>query len=152
LEIEKRIRSLGLELPEVPKPVASYVPAVKSGNYVFVSGQIPFVKGELKYKGKVGKDLTLEEGYECAKMTVLNCLAAIKSVTQDLDCVKQVVRVTGFINSAPGFSEQPKVLNGASDLLVQIFGERGKHSRLAIGVSELPLGAALEIDLIVEIE
>jgi len=152
LEIEKRIKSLGLELPEVPKPVASYVPALKSGNYVFTSGQIPFVKGELKYKGKVGKDLTLEEGYECAKMTVLNCLAAIKSVIEDLDRIKQVVRVTGFINSAPGFVEQPKVLNGASDLLVQIFGERGKHSRLAIGVSELPLGAALEIDLIVEIE
>lgn len=152
MEIEKRIKSLGLELPEVPKPVASYVPALKSGNYVFTSGQIPFVKGELKYKGKVGKDLTLEEGYECAKMTVLNCLAAIKSVIEDLDRIKQVVRVTGFINSAPGFVEQPKVLNGASDLLVQIFGERGKHSRLAIGVSELPLGAALEIDLIVEIE
>jgi enamine deaminase RidA (YjgF/YER057c/UK114 family) len=141
-----------LELPEVPKPVASYVPAVKSGNHVFTSGQIPSVKREMKYKGKVGKDLTLEEGYECAKMTVLNCLAAIKSVIGDLDRVKQVVRVTGFINSAPGFLEQPKVLNGASDLLIQIFGEKGKHSRLAIGVSELPLGAALEIDLIVEIE
>lgn len=152
MEIEKRIRSLGLELPDVPKPVASYVPAVRSGNYIFTSGQIPFVKGELKYKGKVGRDLTLEEGYECAKVTVLNCLAAIKSVIDDLDQIKQVVRVTGFINSAPGFQDQPKVLNGASDLLVEIFGERGKHSRLALGTSELPLGAAIEIDLIVEIQ
>lgn len=152
MEIEKRIKSLGLELPDVPKPVGSHVPAVRSGNYIFTSGQIPLVKGELKYKGKVGRDLTLEEGYECAKVTVLNCLAAIKSVIEDLDRIKQVVRVTGFINSASGFVEQPKVLNGASDLLIQIFGEREKHSRLAIGVSELPLWATVEIDLIVEIQ
>lgn len=152
MEIEKRIKSLGLNLPEVPKPVASYVPAVQSGNYVFTSGQIPFVKGELKYRGKIGDNLTQEEGYECARVTVLNCLAAVKSVIGDLDRIKQIVRVTGFINSAPGFQDQPKVLNGASDLLVEIFGERGKHSRLALGTSELPLGAAIEIDLIVEIQ
>lgn len=151
MEIEKKMRGLGLELPEVPKPVASYVPAVRSGNYVYTSGQVPFAKGELMYRGKLGGDLTIEQGYECARVTALNCLAAVKSVTDDLDRVKQIVRVTGFINSAPGFGDQPKVLNGASDLLVEIFGERGKHSRLAIGTSELPLGAPLEIDMVVEI-
>jgi len=151
MEIEKKMRGLGLELPEVPKPVASYVPAVRSGNYVYTSGQVPFVKGELMHRGKLGGDLTIEQGYECARVTALNCLAAVKSVIDDLDRVKQIVRVTGFINSAPGFTDQPKVLNGASDLLVEIFGERGKHSRLAIGTSELPLGAPLEIDMVVEI-
>jgi enamine deaminase RidA (YjgF/YER057c/UK114 family) len=151
MEIEKKMRGLGLELPEVPKPVASYVPAVRSGNYVYTSGQVPFVKGELMHRGKLGGDLTIEQGYECARVTAMNCLAAVKSVIDDLDRVKQIVRVTGFINSAPGFSDQPKVLNGASDLLVEIFGERGKHSRLAIGTSELPLGAPLEIDMVVEI-
>lgn len=151
MEIEKKMRGLGLELPEVPKPVASYVPAVRSGNYVYTSGQVPFVKGELMHRGKLGGDLTIEQGYECARVTAMNCLAAVKSVIDDLDRVKRIVRVTGFINSAPGFTDQPKVLNGASDLLVEIFGERGKHSRLAIGTSELPLGAPLEIDMVVEI-
>ncbi len=151
MEIEKKMGTFGLELPEVAKPVASYVPAVKSGNYVFTSGQIPFVKGELMYRGKLGGDLTVEQGYECARVSALNCLAAVKSVIDDLDRVKQIVRVTGFVNSAPGFEDQPKVLNGASDLLVEVFGQRGKHSRLAIGTSELPLGAPVEIDMVVEI-
>jgi enamine deaminase RidA (YjgF/YER057c/UK114 family) len=151
MEIEKKMRGLGLELPEVPKPVASYVPAVRSGNYVYTSGQVPFVKGELMHKGKLGGDLTIEQGYACARVTAMNCLAAVKSVIDDLDRVKRIVRVTGFINSAPGFTDQPKVLNGASDLLVEVFGERGKHSRLALGASELPLGAPLEIYMVVEI-
>jgi enamine deaminase RidA (YjgF/YER057c/UK114 family) len=151
VEIEDRIKSLGLELPQVPKPVANYVSAVRTGNYVFTSGQVPLVKGELKAKGKMGGDLTLEEGYECARIAALNCLAAVKSVIDDLDRVKQIVRVTGFVNSAVGFNEQPKVLNGASDLLVEIFGERGKHARLAIGANELPLGAPVEVEMIVEL-
>lgn len=151
MEIEDRIKSLGLELPQVPKPVANYVSAVRTGNYVFTSGQVPLVKGELKAKGKVGGDLTLEEGYECARIAALNCLAAVKSVIDDLDRVKQIVRLTGFVNSAVGFNEQPKVLNGASDLLVEIFGERGKHARLAIGTNELPLGAPVEVEMIVEL-
>jgi enamine deaminase RidA (YjgF/YER057c/UK114 family) len=103
------------------------------------------------HKGKLGGDLTIEQGYACARVTAMNCLAAVKSVIDDLDRVKRIVRVTGFINSAPGFTDQPKVLNGASDLLVEVFGERGKHSRLALGASELPLGAPLEIDMVVEI-
>lgn len=152
VEIEKKIESLGLELPEVPKPVASYVPSIHSGSYVFTSGQLPFVRGELKARGKVGSDLTVEEGYECARVAALNCLAAVKSVVGALDRVRRVVRVTGFVNSAPGFGEQPKVMNGASDLLIEIFGEQGKHSRLAIGTSELPRGAPVEVELIVEVQ
>ena len=124
VEIEKKIKSLGLELPEAPKPVASYIPAVHSGNFVFTSGQLPIIKGELKARGKIGSDLTVEEGYECARVAALNCLAALKSVVGELDRVRRVVRVTGFINSAPGFEEQPKVMNGASDLLVEIFGDK----------------------------
>jgi enamine deaminase RidA (YjgF/YER057c/UK114 family) len=151
VEIEDRIKSLGLELPEAPKPVANYVSAVRTGNYVFTSGQIPVVKGELKAKGKVGGEITVEEGYECAKIAALNCLAAVKALIADLDRVNRIVRVTGFVNSALGFTEQPKVLNGASDLLVEIFGERGKHSRLAIGAGELPRGAPVEVEMVVEV-
>jgi enamine deaminase RidA (YjgF/YER057c/UK114 family) len=152
MEIEKRIESLGLELPEVPRPVASYIPAVHSGHYVFTSGQLPMIKGELKAKGKIGRDLTVEQGYECAKVAALNCLAAVRSVVDELDRVRRIVRVTGFVNSAPGFEEQPKVINGASDLLVEIFGEKGKHSRLALGANELPLGSPVEVEMIVEIQ
>ena len=151
MEIENKLRSMGLALPEVAKPVASYVPAVQSGNHVFTSGQIPFVKGELLHKGKVGGELTVEEGCECARITIMNCLAAVKSMIGDLDRIKRVVKVTGFVSSAPGFEDQPKVLNGASDLLLELFGEKGKHTRLAIGTNELPLGAPVEIDMIVEI-
>lgn len=151
METEDRMKSLGLELPEAPKPVANYVSAVRTGNYVFTSGHIPSVKGELKAKGKMGGELTVEEGYECAKITALNCLAAVKSLIADLDRVNRIIRVTGFVNSALGFTEQPKVLNGASDLLVEIFGERGKHSRLAIGAGELPGGAPVEVEMVVEV-
>ncbi len=152
MAIEKKIESLGLELPEVPRPVASYIPAVHSGNYVFTSGQLPMIKGELKARGKIGSDLTVEQGYECAKVAALNCLAAVKSVLGELDRVRRIVRVTGFVNSAPGFEEQPKVIDGASDLLVEIFGETGKHSRLALGANELPLGSPVEIEMILEVQ
>jgi enamine deaminase RidA (YjgF/YER057c/UK114 family) len=152
VEIEKKIKSLGLELPEAPKPVASYIPAVHSENFVFTSGQLPIIKGELKARGKIGRDLTVEEGYECAKVAALNCLAVIKSVVGELDRVRRIVRVTGFINSAPGFEDQSKVMNGASDVLVEIFGDEGRHSRLAIGASELPLGSPVEVEMIVEIQ
>jgi len=150
--IEKRIEALGLDLPEVPKPVASYIPAVHSGNYVFTSGQLPVIKGELTRRGKVGSDLTVEEGYECAKVAALNCLAAVQSVVGALDRVKRVVRVVGFVNSAPGVEDQPKVINGASDLLVEIFGDQGKHARLALGTSELPMGAPVEVEMVVEVQ
>ncbi|MBI4241364.1 MAG: RidA family protein [Candidatus Rokubacteria bacterium] len=142
---------LGYALPAVAKPVASYIPAIRSGNHVITSGQINFVDGQLTRTGQVGGTLTLEDGCECARVAALNCLAAVKSVIGDLDLVRQVVRVTGFVNSAPGFQDQAKVLNGASDFLLQIFGERGRHTRAAIGTSALPLGAPVEIDLVVEV-
>ena len=151
MKVEYKIESLGLKLPENSKSMANYVPAVKTGNYVFTSGNGPMVKGEWKAKGKLGRELTLEEGYECAKIAVLNCLAAAKSLIEDLDRIKQIIRVVGFINSAPGFEEQTKVLNGASDLLVEIFGEKGKHARLSIGASELPFNVPVEIELIIEV-
>ena len=152
MKIEHKIQNLGFELPEIAKPVANYVPAVKSGNYVFSSGNGPLVKGEWNAKGKLGRELTLEDGYDCTKIAVLNCLAAVKSLIDDLDRIKQIVRIVGYVNSAPGFEEQPKVIDGASDLIVKIFGKRGEHSRLAIGVSELPFGIPVEVEMIVEVE
>lgn len=149
--VEQKLKELGLEVPEVAKPVAAYVPAVKVGGYVYTAGQIPFVNGELKYRGKLGKDFTVEEGYEAAKFCALNCLAAIKSVV-DLDDIEQVVKVVGFVNSAEGFNEQPKVINGVSELLGEVFGEKGKHARSAVGVNELPLNAAVEVEMIVKVK
>lgn len=151
MSYEAKIKELGLTLPEAPKPVAAYIPAVKSGNYVFTSGQIPFLNGELKYKGKLGKELTVEEGYEAAKLCALNCLSVIKSVIGDLDKIERIVRVGGFVNSVPEFSDQPKVINGASELLGQIFGEKGKHARAAVGSINLPINAAVEVEMLVEV-
>lgn len=150
--IEEKLKELGITIPEPAKPVAAYVPAVVSGNLVYTAGQIPLKDGQLAFKGKVGQDLTLEQGYEAAKVCTLNCLAAIKGVLGSLDRVKRIVKVTGFVNSAPGFTDQPKVVNGASELLVQVFGEQGKHARSAVGVAELPLNAAVEVEMIVEFE
>lgn len=150
--IEAKLKTMGLELPAAPKPVAAYVPAVKVDNFVYTSGQIPFVNGELKFKGKVGKDLTEAEAYEAAKVCVLNCLSVIKAEIGDLDRIERIVKVAGFVNSAAGFSMQPKVINGASELLGQLFGEKGQHARSAVGVNELPLDAACEVELIVKIK
>jgi enamine deaminase RidA (YjgF/YER057c/UK114 family) len=151
MSFEEKIAELGIEIPEVPKPLAAYVPAMQAGELVFSSGQLPFVKGELKYKGKLGVDITVEQGYEAAKACVVNCLAAIKSVIGSLDDIEQVVKLTGYVNSAPGFTSQPLVINGASELLLEIFGEMGKHARAAVGVNELPLGAAVEVEIMVKI-
>ncbi|SDF60613.1 RidA family protein [Sporolituus thermophilus] len=152
MSYEAKLQELGLKVPEVAKPVAAYVPAVKVGDYVYTSGQIPFVEGKLKYVGKVGKDLSLEEGYEAAKVCALNCLAAVKSVIGSLDKVEQIVKVVGFVNSAPGFADQPKVVNGASELIGQVFGTAGEHARSAVGVAELPLNAAVEVEMIVKVK
>ncbi len=135
-------------MPVAPKPVASYVPAVKVDRLVFTSGQIPFWNGELRYKGKVGGDLSEEEGYQAARLCVLNCLAVVKQVAGSLDKIERIVKLTGFVNSAPGFNRQPFVVNGASDLLGEIFGEAGQHARSAVGVNELPLDAAVEVELV----
>ncbi|MBO8168022.1 MAG: RidA family protein [Thermoanaerobacteraceae bacterium] len=152
MSFEQKVQELGLTVPEAPKPVAAYVPAVKVDNYVYTAGQIPFVNGELKYKGKVGKDLTLEQGYEAAKICALNCLAAIKGQIGSLDNIEKIVKITGFVSSAPGFNDQPKVINGASELIGQIFGEQGQHARAAVGVNELPVDAAVEVEMIVKVK
>ncbi len=151
MSAEEALKEMGLALPEMAKPLASYVPWVRTGNLVFVSGQVCLAGGELKFKGKIGRDLTPEEGYEAAKLCCLNCLAAVRAAVGTLDRVKRVVKVVGFVNSAPGFTDHPKVVNGASDLLAEVFGEAGRHARSAVGVFELPANAAVEVEMVVEV-
>jgi len=148
---EARIKALGLELPPVPKPIASYVPAVRTGNLVFLAGQGPVVDGKPTITGKLGAELTEEQGYKAARSTVLTLLAVLRGEIGSLDKVRRVVKLVGFVSSAPGFSRQPWVVNGASDLLVEIFGDAGKHARSSIGVNELPLNIPVEIELVVEV-
>ncbi|MDD7586517.1 MAG: RidA family protein [Corynebacterium glucuronolyticum] len=138
-----------IELPEVAKPVAAYTPAVKTGHYVYTSGQLPFVDGALPKTGKVGAEVTQEEAYDLARTAALNALAAINNEV-DLEKVTRVVKIVGFVNSAPGFTAQPAVVNGASELMEEVFGEKGVHARSAVGVAELPMDAPVEIELIVE--
>jgi len=152
MSFEHRLKELGVVLPEVAAPVAAYIQAVQVDKLVYTSGQIPFVKGQLIYKGVVGKDLTLEEGYEAARVCVLNALASVKSLAGSIDNIERIIRLTGYVNSVDGFTDQPKVMNGASEILLQIFGEEGRHARSAIGVNTLPLGAAVEVELIVKLK
>ncbi len=152
MSIELKLQELGLTLPEPAKPVAAYVPAVQVSGTVYTSGQIPLVKGEVKYKGKLGQEFNVEEGYEAAKICALNCLAAAKGVIGNLDRIEKVIKVVGFVNSAPGFTDQPKVVNGASELLGKVFGPAGEHARSAVGVAELPLGVAVEVEMIFQIK
>lgn len=151
MSVEARVQELGLQIPEAPKPVAAYVPFVRSGDLVYVSGQIAVEKGEVKYKGKVGRDLTPDEGYQAARLCAVNTLAVLKSAMGSLDKVAQIVKVTVFVNSAPGFSGQPAVANGASELYQAVFGEAGRHARSAVGVSELPLDTACEVEVIARV-
>jgi enamine deaminase RidA (YjgF/YER057c/UK114 family) len=150
-KIEERLIELGIEIPAAPKPVAAYIPAKKSGNLVFTAGQLPMVNGELVLKGLLGQDVEIEDANKAARICALNALAAIKAVIGDLDQVKQVVRVVGYVASIPTFTQQPAVVNGASELLVEIFGEAGKHARSAVGMAVLPLNASVEIELTVEV-
>ena len=149
--IEEKIKELGLEIPEVAKPLASYIPAKKVDSLVMTSGQVPIVKGVIKYAGIVGKDLPEEDGQKAAQICALNCLAAIKEVIGDLNLIKEVVKLTVFVASSETFTSQPKVANGASDLIGKIFGEIGKHVRSAVGVTSLPLNAAVEIEMTVRV-
>lgn len=149
--LEEKIKQLGITLPEAAKPLAAYIPALQLGNLVMTSGQVPIVKGEIKFSGKVGKEISEEQGREAAKLCAINCLSAIKSVIGNLDRIKRIVKLTVFINSADGFTAQPKVANGASEFIVEIFGEAGKHVRSAVGVNELPLNSAVEIEMIAEL-
>jgi enamine deaminase RidA (YjgF/YER057c/UK114 family) len=155
MEIEKKLAELGLSLPPMPTPVANYVPMVRIGNLLFTSGHGPGVvkDGKVEYiRGKLGKDLTTEQGYDAAKQTTLNVLQSVKGAIGDLDKVQRIVKVVGFVNCTEDFLDQPRVLNGASDLLVALFGERGRHARSAVGMYQLPLGMAVEIEMVIEIE
>jgi enamine deaminase RidA (YjgF/YER057c/UK114 family) len=151
LGYEDKLKSLGLELPEAPKPVATYVPAVRTGSLLFLSGVLPMRNGQLAYAGKLGRDLGVAEGVEAAKVAMLNALAIAKQELGSLDRISQVVKVVGHVASAEGFTDQPQVLNGASDLLVAIFGEAGRHARVATGAAELPRRAAVEIEVILAV-
>jgi enamine deaminase RidA (YjgF/YER057c/UK114 family) len=152
MTIEDKLRQMGLELPDPPKPVASYVPCVRTGNLLFVSGQVPRERGVLKYSGRLGGERSLDDGYQAARLCALNALSAVKQAVGNLDRVRRIVKLTGYVASATGFTDQPKVVDGASVLLVELFGERGQHARAAVGVNELPLGSAVELEMIVEIE
>jgi enamine deaminase RidA (YjgF/YER057c/UK114 family) len=148
---EERLEQLGHPLPEVAKPVASYVPAVRSGNHVYTSGQLPMREGQLITTGKVGGEVAPEDAQDCARQCVLNALAAVRAEVGDLSAVKRVVKVVAFVASTPDFTGQPGVANGASELLGEVFGDIGKHARSAVGVPVLPLDAPVEVELVVEV-
>lgn len=148
---ETRLKELGIELPAPPKPVATYIPAVQVGELLFLSGVIPFRDGQLMVTGKLGRDLSVEQGMEAARVALLNALAIVRHELGTLDRVKRIVRMVGHVASAEGFVQHPMVINGASDLLVQVFGEAGRHARVALGAAELPLSAPIELELIVQV-
>ncbi|MCX4664726.1 RidA family protein [Streptomyces sp. SID4919] len=149
--VEARLAELGLTLPQVAAPLAAYQPAVRTGSHVYTAGQLPMVEGTLAVTGKVGAEVTAEEAKDLARVCALNALAAVKSVVGDLDRVARVVKVVGFVASASDFTGQPGVLNGASELLGEVFGEKGVHARSAVGVAVLPLDAPVEVELLVEL-
>jgi enamine deaminase RidA (YjgF/YER057c/UK114 family) len=151
MRVEAKLKALGLELPSAPTPAANYVGAVLTGNLLFVSGHGPTQDGKFTYIGKLGRDLSVEEGYEAARLVALNCLASAKSVIGDLDRIIRVVKILGMVNCSEDFGDQPKVINGASDLLVQLFSDSGRHARSAVGMQALPFGIAVEIEMIFEV-
>ncbi len=150
MRIEQELEKLGFHLP-TPRPVAAYVPAVRTGDLVFTAGQGPTVDGQVKFAGKLGRELTEEQGYQAARICVVNCLACVKSLIGDLDKVEQVVKLLGFVASVDGFTRQPWVMNGASELLIKLYGERGKHARSAIGTNQLPLDIPVEVEIVVRV-
>ena len=151
-EIDKRLAELGVTVPEPAAPVASYVGWVKTGNLVFTAGQVPLKDGKFLYQGKVGKDVTVEEAAEAAKLCAINIIAQVKvACGGDLDRVKRIVKLVGFVNGVPEFADQPKVINGASDFMVAVFGDKGKHARSAVGAGSLPLNLSVEIEAVVEV-
>ena len=148
---EERLAALGLTLPEVTTPLAAYVPAVKSGGFVYTSGQLPFVDGKLRATGKVGAEVSAEDAAALARICALNALAAAASVAGGLSGIRRIVKVTGFVASAPDFTAQAQVINGASELLIEVFGEAGRHARSAVGMAVLPLDTPVEVELIAEL-
>ena len=151
-EIAARLRELGLELPPAPSPVANYVPYLIAGNLLFISGQISKAGDGTLLSGRVGDTLSIEDGIAAAKVCALNILAQAQAALGDLDRVAQVMRLTGFVNAGPDFTDHPKVINGASDLMVAVLGDKGRHTRAAVGVSGLPAGAAVEVDAIISVK
>jgi enamine deaminase RidA (YjgF/YER057c/UK114 family) len=151
MEADTRLRELGLTLPSPPQPVGAYLLAQQVGELLYLSGTTCYVDGELLYRGRVGAELTVEEGYAAARQTALNLVSVIKATLGDLDRVERVVKLNGYVNSAPDFDRQPAVINGASELLQEVFGERGKHARTSLGVSDLPGHIPVEIELIVQV-
>jgi enamine deaminase RidA (YjgF/YER057c/UK114 family) len=152
MSAEMKLKELGISLPQAPRPLANYVPAVRAGSILFVSGHGPYNDGKSMTSGKLGKELTIEQGYQTARNVALNCLASVKATIGGLDKVRRVVKLLGMVNCTEDFRDQPKVINGASDLLVEIFGEAGKHARSAVGMQALPNGIPVEIEMILEIE
>lgn len=150
--IEEKIKTLGYDLPEAPKPLAAYIPVTRVDNLIFTAGQLPMVEGKLISEGKLGNEVSDEVGIKAAEICAINCLSVIKSEIGDLDNIEQIVKVTVFINSADGYITQPKIANGASEFLVNIFGESGKHVRSAVGVNELPINSPVEIEMIVKVK
>jgi enamine deaminase RidA (YjgF/YER057c/UK114 family) len=151
--IEARLKEKGVTLPNVAAPAANYVPYVISGNTLYISGQVPFVEGKISHTGKLGAEFGIDEGYACARICGINILAAAKAALGgDLDRIARVVKLGGFVNSTPDFTDQPKVINGASDLMAEAFGDAGKHARAAVGVAQLPLGCAVEVEAVFEIK
>ncbi len=152
MSFDKKAEELGVTIPEPVKPLASYIPAKVVEKYVYTSGQVPIVAGKLLYTGKVGAEVTLEEAQKAAEASIINCLGAVKAITGSLDAIEEIVKLTAFVNCPADFTDQPKVANGASDLLGKIFGDAGKHARSAVGVNVLPLNAPVEIEMIVKLK
>ena len=150
---EENIKNLGLNIPELPKALANYVPFKIVGKTMYISGQAPVRNGEMIYKGKVGSDITIEDGIEAAKLCVINIIAAVKTGLEgDWNKLDSFVKLTGFVNCQDSFTDQPKIINGASDMLVEIFGDQGRHARVAVGSNALPLGISVEIDAIIQLK
>ena len=152
MTVYDRLRELGLEMPAAPKPAGAYVPAKISRGFIFASGQTPTVEGKNDYEGKVGSEVNEEDAYAAARLAALNCVAELHRVLGDLGRIRQIVKVTGYVASAPGFGQQPRVVNGASELFQELWGENGRHARAAIGVAELPFDGPVEVEVIAEID
>ncbi|MGH2448336.1 MAG: RidA family protein [Chloroflexota bacterium] len=152
MPVEQKLANMGLSLPQTIKPLASYVPAVRTGNLVWISGQVPTQQGQLKARGQIGDEISEDQGYDFAQIAALNALAALKAEIGDLDNVSRIVRITGYVSSSDDFTNQPVVVDGASDLMVKLFGDQGQHARVSVGVSRLPLDAPVEIEMVVEVK
>ena len=151
MSIETKLKELGITLPEAPAAVAAYQPWIQTGNLIFTSGQLPFRDGQIAYEGKLGSELSEEDGYQAARQCALNAIAQLKAASSNLDKIQKIVRIEGYVHCADGFRGHPQVLNGASDLVAEIFGEKGKHTRLALGINEMPLNAAVQLAMTAEV-